>query len=403
MNDLMVDLFRGSVSSVMNVILLFTLARSRFDRKINIMVAAFVFALNILSTIWFYLYGDLTGLSRFNLVIFLIVGLALKPLTKLNFMQWCFTFLTIINISMMIIVSSFHLSRLLPMPQYSNTILRFILYVIVIYISQRHLLPLYRSIVKNWQIFSALVICIFLNLGYFFYATDDIQNTLTINKWPLLLLVALSLVAYGTVFYSMKRFIAITELECENLKIQDESGRLYKETMKLEKYANYDTLTGLPNRRFFFERLKKMVEESERISCQSAILYIDLDAFKDVNDTYGHEVGDSVLITVGNTLLKCIQKTDFAARLGGDEFAVLIHDIEDVPAVEHLAKKIHKALQENMSIDTVECKINSSIGIAVYPEDGKDSETLIRHADSAMYAIKKNGKGGGEKINGLQD
>lgn len=281
--------------------------------------------------------------------------------------------------------------------------LRFILYVIVIYISQRHLLPLYRSIVKNWQIFSALVICIFLNLGYFFYATDDIQNTLTINKWPLLLLVALSLVAYGTVFYSMKRFIAITELECENLKIQDESGRLYKETMKLEKYANYDTLTGLPNRRFFFERLKKMVEESERISCQSAILYIDLDAFKDVNDTYGHEVGDSVLITVGNTLLKCIQKTDFAARLGGDEFAVLIHAIEDVPAVEHLAKKIHKALQENMSIDTVECKINSSIGIAVYPEDGKDSETLIRHADSAMYAIKKNGKGGVKKFNGLQD
>lgn len=123
MNDLMVNLFRGSVSSVMNVILLFTLARSRFDRKINIMVAAFVFALNILSTIWFYLYGDLTGLSRFNLVIFLIVGLALKPLTKLNFMQWCFTFLTIINISMMIIVSSYHLSRLLPMPHYSNTTL----------------------------------------------------------------------------------------------------------------------------------------------------------------------------------------------------------------------------------------------------------------------------------------
>jgi len=182
-------------------------------------------------------------------------------------------------------------------------------------------------------------------------------------------------------------------LETENLKAHTETGRLYQLATELEKHANYDILTGLPNRRFFFERLEQMITESENKSSKAAILYIDLDAFKDINDTYGHKIGDGVLMTVGNRLLQCIQEPDIAARLGGDEFAVLIQNIENISNAEKLANKIHKLLEEYMVIENITYTISSSIGIAVYPEAGKDGETLLRNADSAMYEIKRSGKG----------
>jgi len=238
------------------------------------------------------------------------------------------------------------------------------------------------------------MICIFLNLSYYFYATDDIQNTLTTHKWPLLLLVTLSLTAYGTVFYSLKRFAAINALEVENLKIQQETGRLHEAAIQLEKYANYDMLTGLPNRRFFFERLDWMVTENEKQRGKFALLYIDLDGFKNINDTYGHEVGDRVLSIAGNRLSMGIRKTDFVARLGGDEFAVITHDMDDMAIVENLAKEIHAKLQEVIYLDAIQCKVSASIGIALYPDTGKDSETLVRNADAAMYGIKRNGNSG---------
>ena len=394
MNGLIENILRGSVSSVMYVILLFTLTKARFGRKVTIVVATFTFVINITSTLWFYVYGDLTGLSRFTIVLFIVVGLALKPLTRQTFMQWCFTFLTTINIAMMIIILSFHLGRLFPLPQYANTIFRFMLYILVIFLFQRYLLTFYQSIVKNWPMFSVLMIAIFLNLSYFFYTTDDIKNTLAMYRTPLLLLVSLSVAAYGTLFYSLKKIITVYELETENLKIQKESGRLQEVTLQLEKYANYDTLTGLPNRRFFFDTLERIVAVSEKMARRFALLYIDLDGFKDINDKHGHEVGDSVLISVGNRLVKHVRGTDFVARLGGDEFAIIFRDIEDMKIAADITGNIHSILQEPMHIGTLDCSIDSSIGIAVYPDTGEDGETLVRKADSAMYGIKRNGKGG---------
>ncbi|MGE0074339.1 MAG: diguanylate cyclase [Sphaerochaetaceae bacterium] len=394
MSELIENILRGSVSSVMYVILLFTLTKARFGRKVTIVVATFTFVINISSTLWFYVYGDLTGLSRFTIVLFIVVGLALKPLTRQTFMQWCFTFLTTVNIAMMIIILSFHLGRLFPLPQYANTIFRFLLYVLVIFLFQRYLLTFYQSIVKNWPMFSVLMIAIFLNLSYFFYATDDIKNTLAMYRTPLLLLVSLSVAAYGTLFYSLKKIITMYELETENLKIQKESGRLQKAKAQLEQYANYDTLTGLPNRRFFFDTLERIVAESEKAAEKFVLLYIDLDGFKDINDKHGHEVGDSVLIEVGNRLVKHVRENDFVARLGGDEFAIIFRDIEDMKIAADITGNIHSILQEPMHIGTMVCTINSSIGIGVYPDTGKDGETLVRNADSAMYGIKRNGKGG---------
>lgn len=153
---------------------------------------------------------------------------------------------------MMVIILSFILGRLFPSPAYANIILRFGLYLIAILLFKRFLQPLYQAIVNTWPIFSALAISIFLNLSYYFYVTDTIRTTLQANKWPLLLLVGLSLVAYDTVFYSMKKFMTIHALEIENLPIQKETSRLHEAALQMEKYAKYDMLTGLPSRRYFF-------------------------------------------------------------------------------------------------------------------------------------------------------
>jgi histidinol-phosphatase (PHP family) len=164
--------------------------------------------------------------------------------------------------------------------------------------------------------------------------------------------------------------------------------------IELEKQANYDKLTGLPNRRLFFERLERYIVESERDNTQFALLFVDLDGFKDINDNYGHEAGDEVLTTVGQRILKCIRKSDTAARMGGDEYSALIRGIEDRKMISNIVQKIHKALQEVMHIGNNECYINSSIGIAIYPDNGTDSEILLRNADYSMYEVKKKGKGG---------
>lgn len=164
--------------------------------------------------------------------------------------------------------------------------------------------------------------------------------------------------------------------------------------LELEKYANYDKLTGLPNRRLFFERLNQMILENERYNSKFALLFIDLDGFKEINDNYGHEVGDEVLIIAGNRLLESIRKSDTVARMGGDEFTIIIRNIEDKENIDKVIKKIHTKLQEDMVIDDVKCNVNSSIGIAIYPDNGLDNEALLKSADEAMYEIKKNGKGG---------
>lgn len=164
--------------------------------------------------------------------------------------------------------------------------------------------------------------------------------------------------------------------------------------LRLKKYANYDTLTDLPNRRFFFDRLRQMVAYTKDSKHQFALLYIDLDGFKDINDTYGHEVGDGVLITISNRLTTGIRKTDFAARLGGDEFAVITQGVGLMPDVDKLAKEIHALIQDPIEVDSIQYKMNASIGIALFPEDGEDVETLLRNADNAMYKVKRNGKGG---------
>lgn len=156
--------------------------------------------------------------------------------------------------------------------------------------------------------------------------------------------------------------------------------------------ANFDALTGLPNRRMFQNRLEQGIKKTKRSGLPFALMIFDLDHFKQVNDTYGHGTGDILLQDAAKRLNSCVRETDFIARLGGDEFIVILYELENPKIVERVAHKILAKLAEPFQINNEVAYVSSSIGIALYPENGNDMDTLLRNADQAMYASKKRGR-----------
>lgn len=163
---------------------------------------------------------------------------------------------------------------------------------------------------------------------------------------------------------------------------------------KLYFYANHDVLTKLANRVQFEAYLKSNIESCKRRNDKLALFFIDLDKFKDINDTYGHSVGDDMLRTVAKRLEQSIRKEDFIARLGGDEFVLIIKDVKNEDDMLHLAKKINDNVKEPIQIADKVFFMSLSIGIAIFPEHGNDCEDLIKFADAAMYETKEAGRNG---------
>lgn len=157
--------------------------------------------------------------------------------------------------------------------------------------------------------------------------------------------------------------------------------------------AQHDALTGLPNRVLLADRLERALLAARRDSGQLALLYLDLDGFKDVNDAHGHEAGDVVLRTMARRVHACVRASDTLARLGGDEFVVLLPDMKDSQHALTLADKIIAEVRRPVTLgQDVSVSVSACIGIACYPEHGTDAQTLMTHADQAMYAAKKGGK-----------
>jgi diguanylate cyclase (GGDEF)-like protein len=155
--------------------------------------------------------------------------------------------------------------------------------------------------------------------------------------------------------------------------------------------ARHDVLTDLPNRQLFDDRLQTSLAIARRNKGRLALLYIDLDKFKQVNDTLGHLVGDLLLIEVAQRITSCLRESDTVGRMGGDEFMVLLNDILSTEDASVVAEKIRAALNRPFDLAGQKLQIASSIGIATYPEDGEEKQHLIRHADEAMYGAKTNG------------
>lgn len=158
--------------------------------------------------------------------------------------------------------------------------------------------------------------------------------------------------------------------------------------------ANYDTLTQLPNRRLFHDRLRNDVKKAERGDHFGALMFIDLDRFKEVNDTLGHEAGDILLVEASRRITSCVRESDTVARLGGDEFTIMLSGIRDPMVVERIARDILSKLNAPFSIKKETVFISGSIGITMYPKDACDVETLFKNADQAMYAAKDDGRNG---------
>ncbi len=160
----------------------------------------------------------------------------------------------------------------------------------------------------------------------------------------------------------------------------------------IEHMAYHDPLTGLPNRQMFLERLNNALSRAKRTQRLVAVLFLDLDRFKAINDTLGHAVGDQCLREVATRLMHCVRGTDTVARLAGDEFTILLEDMERIEQVRRVCKAIVQALNRVFLINGNQVFSPASIGVSCYPEDGKDAETLINQADTAMYHAKAEGK-----------
>ena len=164
------------------------------------------------------------------------------------------------------------------------------------------------------------------------------------------------------------------------------------DNIEIKRQAFYDHLTGLANKILFNDRLEQTIFNCDRTNTQAAVLFIDLDNFKFINDSMGHTAGDELLKLVSNRLQRCLRKTDTISRWGGDEFTVILPEIKNVRHVINLCSRILNKELKNVVIENQELRITASIGISLYPDDGKDIEELIKNADTAMYKSKELGK-----------
>ncbi|MEN3297509.1 MAG: hypothetical protein V7642_6762 [Burkholderiales bacterium] len=158
---------------------------------------------------------------------------------------------------------------------------------------------------------------------------------------------------------------------------------------ELLRSARYDELTGLPNRRLFHDRMKSVLARCRRRQSRMAVLFVDIDNFKQVNDSFGHAVGDLLLQKVARRLKHCVREEDTVARLGGDEFVVLLEEIDVQENALAIADKVRSAVRRPVNVDSLVLRTRASIGVAFYPEHGVETEQLLKHADKAMYLDKK--------------
>jgi len=176
-----------------------------------------------------------------------------------------------------------------------------------------------------------------------------------------------------------------------HMTVADISDRKRAEE-QIEFHAYHDVLTHLPNRKLFTDRLSQNLTHARRTGKPLAVMFVDLDHFKSINDTLGHTAGDELLLEMARRLRGCVREDDTVARLGGDEFTIILSELRHPEDAVTVAEKIIKAVQKSITIGGMPIDVSASIGIALYPVDGNDPESLLRNADSAMYRAKESGR-----------
>jgi diguanylate cyclase (GGDEF)-like protein len=193
----------------------------------------------------------------------------------------------------------------------------------------------------------------------------------------------LSLALVGWAVFMTRRTLA----RLQSAEVQQRAAE-----QRLAQLAQYDALTGLANRTLFQDRLAQAIARAHRSERRIALLFLDLDRFKEINDSLGHEAGDRVLQETAARLRQSLREGDSVARLGGDEFTVVLEDVADADEVRGVAQKLMHAFAEPFRVDRQDLYVTPSMGIALYPADGADADSLLKHADTAMYQAKSEGR-----------
>ena len=213
------------------------------------------------------------------------------------------------------------------------------------------------------------------------------------NSW---LAITIAVIALAVLSITTILLIYDSHLESKtrrhNEQLEEANEQLEEVNAQLQHVATHDALSGLPNRLLLADRLNQAIASAERHHDRFAVLVVDLDRFKSINDSLGHLAGDAMLKEVGRRLALTLHKADTLARLGGDEFVLIINEISSAQDIEALASKLLVDIARPLKLSELELHTSASIGISVFPDDGADAETLLQHADAAMYHAKKSGR-----------
>ncbi|WP_457746237.1 putative bifunctional diguanylate cyclase/phosphodiesterase [Sulfurimonas sp.] len=237
-----------------------------------------------------------------------------------------------------------------------------------------------------------------VEMSYFILAKDlqaiNMQDIENMKDRILYIATFIFLSIFGILYYvysvNYKRFIQ-DQNELLAQSVEEKTKELQQYSDKLYYLAHHDLLTDTPNRLLFLDRLKQQIKHARRNGQSLGVLFMDLDRFKEINDTYGHEVGDKLLIKVAAVLKSCVRTEDTVARLGGDEFTILLINATQLSIIK-IVEKIVKSMQEPFIINGIELYSTFSIGISIYGQDGDTPNILLRNADTAMYKAKENGR-----------
>jgi diguanylate cyclase (GGDEF)-like protein len=248
----------------------------------------------------------------------------------------------------------------------------------------------------TYRIFTFFVVSLFSSLvGVVFALFAGSRMTLTITK-PLTSLMSRANNVIVSKDYSPVSTAGVYKDEVGQLSVavEDMINSMRLHNLKLTNVAYHDKITGLPNRHYFNERLQQTLSLSARNNSRCCVLFIDLDRFKYVNDTFGHDVGDELLCMVAASLISDSRSSDFVSRIGGDEFAIIVENVNGYDGPSLLAEKIIFSLSQEMVVMNNSVQIGASIGIAFAPDHAVDAAELLRSADTAMYSAKKGGRNG---------
>ena len=269
MSELFPDLLRAAVSTTANVLLMGTLLQPKYSKKVTLLTMLGILAADLGTAIYCYLSGNLTLLSKLDIVLFAVLCFAVRPLFKDTFMQWLFSYITVQNISDIVIILSFEIGRYLPYPAYANTLLRAILFGAFLLVLSRYVRPLYRQAVEHWTAYFAVALGLYITFNYYVLSADDIIVMLTEQAIPLLLVIFIGLASYASIFLSLKNLQREFRVKEENRKMQAEreylqlaAGNMSQRLMLMEEVSAQNSRAA-HDRRHFNNVLLELLEQGK--------------------------------------------------------------------------------------------------------------------------------------------